>query len=120
MLLRGSMIIILMVLIGCENGISEPNPNGAGFYTKDSVITAETRGVELTIEFDAARQRFSGTVINTTDRRQTVFLYIEMDSGEKTNREIQLPPYESLPLRIGVGHRQPFDRWKVDFTFFRL
>ena len=63
---RAASLVLLAMLAACSNSPTEPGESGTQWSLNQSAT--ETRsGVTLVISYNTARDRFDGTVTNTTN-----------------------------------------------------
>ena len=79
---RAAILAIVAFLAACTTGSTEPEEGGER-WNPDETATDSRRGVDLSISYDPATQRFYGSVTNTTT---TAVADVRVDQGKKLRK----------------------------------
>ena len=110
------ILVLLLAACGGENpvGPSEVGESGTQYGISDTARESRS-GIDLVMSYDQARQRFNGTVTNTTGATVAdVRVEIHLDNG------VELGPTPRVDLAAGEmrsvsldARGQRFSRWSV-------
>ena len=113
--IRSATLALAVTLAACtDNGLTEPGEPGTRWNPDETA--AETRsGVTLVLSYDPARQRFDGTVTNTTNSIViNVRIEIHLSNGSELGPTpgMSLNAQESKPVTLDASG-QNFDWYSV-------
>ena len=107
--------VIGVTIAGCDTPTQESDEEGGRRYAPTETARETRRGIDLVMRYEAANQRFTGTVTNTTSSTvAAVRVEIHLSNGEElgpTPRK-DLGAGESVPVTLDAGG-QDFDWWSV-------
>lgn len=111
---RAAILAIMAVLAACTDNLTEPGESGTRWNSSETA-TDSRRGVDLTISYNAANQRFDGSVTNTNASPVTdVRVEIHLSNGT------ELGPTPRVGLGASETKSVTLDASGQSFTWYSV